>query len=380
MGEFLGFFRKIKGQVAAYFLLIVSIAVSVAMSEFAARKFLYEEYAPVNGKKIVSLMIGESIYPDNPIERRPYFLYVNRPGFEAHGVVQHNQYGYRGRDVNKEKEKGTIRILALGASTTYGYMLDSPAQAWPAQLEKILKKKFPGSNIEVINGGLPGALSSETLTAYLFRDRYFEPDIVVIHNGGNDAAPLFYADYQPDYSSFRKWDPVSVQVRPQEGQLLRNSFLVRWFYSVWLNDQTLSSYIPQPPQWPSKDEIKANIEKNQPVGYERYLDLLVQQIKRDGARPVLFPFYLAEKSVYKELPKEARYVEEIHELDEMAINKNISAMRLVAKNNGVPFIELSKGSIPNQYFFDHCHLKEGGEAIKANFVAEQIVPIIAGIK
>jgi lysophospholipase L1-like esterase len=356
--------------------LAASVAISVAISEFAARYALYEKYAPVNGKKIVSLMIGDSIAPDSPIERRPYFLYINRPGFMVRGVEQHNQYGHRGPEVTHHKPKGTIRVLAIGASTTYGYMLDSPAQAWPAQLEKILRKRFPSLNVEVINAGLPGGLSSEALIAYLFRDRYFEPDIVVVHNGGNDAAPLFYADYRPDYSSFRKWDPVGVQVRPVEGYLLRNSFLVRWFYSVWLNDQTLSSYIPQPPQWPSTEEINANILKNQPVGYERYLDLLVQQIKRDGAQPVLFPFYLADKSVYRELPKEARYVEPIHDLDEIAINKNISAMKLIAKNNDVPFIELGKGSIPNKYFFDHCHLKEEGEAIKANFVAERISPMI----
>lgn len=379
MNLLLKIFEKIRIRVAAFFLLTASIAISVAVSEFAARHVLYEKYAPVNGKKIVSLMIGDSIAPDNPIERRPYFLYINRPGFMAHGAEQHNQYGHRGPEVNQHKPKGSIRVLAIGASTTYGYMLDSSAQAWPAQLEKILQKKFPGSNVEVINAGLPGGLSSEALTAYLFRDRYFESDIVVVHNGGNDAAPLFYTDYQPDYSSFRKWDPIGVQVRPVEGYLLRHSFLVRWIYSVWLNDQTLSNYIPQPPQWPSKEEIKANIQKNQPVGYERYLDLLVQQIKQDGAQPVLFPFYLADKSVYRELPKEARYVESIHELDEIAINKNISVMKLVAKKHEVPFIELGRGSIPNKYFFDHCHLKEEGEAIKANFVAERIAPMIARI-
>jgi lysophospholipase L1-like esterase len=376
MNFILNFYNKIRGHLAGFLLVVFSIAISIAFAEFSAQYFLYERFSPSNGKRIVSIMVGDSIAPDNPIERRPYFLYVNRPGYTSKDAVQHNQFGYRGPEISQKKPKGTIRILAIGASTTYGYMLDSPAQAWPAQLEKILSKSFSDKKIEVINAGLPGGLSSESLISYLFRDRYFEPDIVVIHNGGNDAAPLFYADYQPDYSSFRKWDPIGVQVRPAEGYLLKRSFLVRWIYSVWLNDQNLASYIPQPPQWPSNSEMKINIEKNQPIGYERYLELLVQQIQRDGAQAVLFPFYLADKSVYKELPKEARYVESIHDLDEKAINKNIATMKLIGKKYEAPYIELSKGSIPNGFFFDHCHLKEDGETIKASFVAEKLTPLV----
>lgn len=379
MDSILFFLKNLWGRVSGFILVALSIAASLAFAEFSARHFLYERFAPPNGKRFVSVMIGDSIAPENPIERRPYFLYINRPGYVSKGIAQHNQFGYRGREVHQQKPKGTIRILAIGGSTTYGYLLNSPEQAWPAQLEKILSAKFTGVNIEVINAGLPGGLSSESLISYLFRDRYFEPDIVVIHNGGNDGAPLFYADYQPDYSSFRKWDPVSVQVRPMEGYLLKHFFLARWIYSVWLNDQTLSSYIPQPPQWPSKAEIKENIGKNQAIGYERYLELLVQQIWQDGAEPILFPFYLADKSVYKQLPNDARYVEPIHDMNEKAIEGNLNVMKKTALKYGVPYIELPKGSIPDRFFFDHCHLKEQGEEIKANFVAEKLLPMIERI-
>jgi len=51
MDLLLKFFEKIWIRTASFLLLAASVAISVAISEFAARYALYEKYAPVNGKK-----------------------------------------------------------------------------------------------------------------------------------------------------------------------------------------------------------------------------------------------------------------------------------------------------------------------------------------
>ena len=53
-------------------------------------------------------------------------------------------------------EKKTLRIIALGSSTTAGYGVSNPAFAYPTQLRIGLEKALPGIDIEVINRGIGG--------------------------------------------------------------------------------------------------------------------------------------------------------------------------------------------------------------------------------
>ena len=53
----------------------------------------------------------------------------------------------------------------------------------------------------MVNAGLPYATSAELLAGYMFRHRYLDPDLVIIHErGGNDTSPLMYEDYNPEYT------------------------------------------------------------------------------------------------------------------------------------------------------------------------------------
>lgn len=68
--------------------------------------------------------------------------------------VERNEDGSRGLLVRREKAAGTIRVLCLGDSTTFGTGVPARA-AFPAQLMKELGKAL-GQNVEVINAGAPG--------------------------------------------------------------------------------------------------------------------------------------------------------------------------------------------------------------------------------
>ena len=157
------------------------------------------------------MILLEEVDKEQALNERPhpYLLWENTPEYiSPEGIRQTNNLGYRNKeDLDFTKDAKVFRILALGGSTTWGYLLDDPDDTWPSQLEGILNDALSENSdfdkIEVINGGLNYATSAELLLHYLFRDRYLDPDIVIIHTGGNDAKLLLFHDYNPDYSFFR---------------------------------------------------------------------------------------------------------------------------------------------------------------------------------
>ncbi len=108
----------------------------------------------------------------------------------------HNSLGYRGDEFEPNKEVGTIRIVTIGGSTTYGVGVNNE-DTWPFQLEQELGEPF-----EVINLGIPGHSSAENLiqTALLLSD--LQPDLAIYHIGLNDIRNTNIHNLKSDYSNY----------------------------------------------------------------------------------------------------------------------------------------------------------------------------------
>jgi len=97
------------------------------------------------------------------------------------------------------KPPGTIRIVCLGDSVTFGYRVpvvwpDRPTEydpdwlPYPMLLEKHLRAANPRRNIEVITMAVPGYTSHQGL-AWLRREiARLEPDLLTVSFGWNDAS------------------------------------------------------------------------------------------------------------------------------------------------------------------------------------------------
>jgi hypothetical protein len=97
------------------------------------------------------------------------------------------------------RQSGTIRIVCLGDSVTFGYRVpvvwpDKPTEydpdwlPYPMLLEKHLRAANPGRNIEVITMAVPGYTSNQGL-AWLRRDvARLQPDLLTVSFGWNDAS------------------------------------------------------------------------------------------------------------------------------------------------------------------------------------------------
>ena len=101
-----------------------------------------------------------------------------------------NSKGFRGEDFTEQKKPGVIRVLTLGASSTFGYF-DRDEETYPAYLEQILNRRWPGDvTVEVINLGIPHLKAENILDLFLTEGIKLDPDVVTFSEGNNDAGKM----------------------------------------------------------------------------------------------------------------------------------------------------------------------------------------------
>jgi hypothetical protein len=321
-----------------------------------------------NGKWIVETNLGHKF--DNTkqsIISHPYLLYVNNPNY-FDSVLQHNSLGYRSSEFKIVKDSNTFRILALGGSTTYGYLNKDPNKTWPAILQKKLQA-ITTKKVEVINAGLNYATSAELLAAYIFRHRFLSPDLIIFHEGGNDVFPEIFPNYNPEYTHFRSHGNGTKLRKGERFLLYSNVF--KLFYTFWLNS-TGTVYSPQPFDYEqlNKSEVKERIANDSNyIGFKRNVDLLITLARLEGSKILLMSFLNAPRDRIYETRSELRNI-----VDEYiyATNKNNEIMRNLCSLNKVNFIQLDPGLFKTEWFIDNCHLYEPGEETKAQILFDQL--------
>lgn len=104
-------------------------------------------------------------------------------------IVKTNSHGFRSREFITEKPKGVYRIICIGGSTTVqGNTNDA---TYPAILEKILKNKYPGLEIEVLNFGI-GRTESGYWGDRLDELFKYQPDMIIQYNAVNDICWRYF--------------------------------------------------------------------------------------------------------------------------------------------------------------------------------------------
>jgi acyl-CoA thioesterase-1 len=80
-----------------------------------------------------------------------------------------------------------LQIVALGSSTTFGWMASSPANAYPAQLQADLAGMFPRVHVNVLNRGIGGQDAAEEVLRLDSDAIAPKPSIVIWQVGANGA-------------------------------------------------------------------------------------------------------------------------------------------------------------------------------------------------
>ena len=108
------------------------------------------------------------------------------PNTDYYGWFKINSLGFRGKEFSPEKEQGVFRIICLGGSTTLDVGSVGKDLSWPEVLEQELNQKFPHQKFEVINAGVGGYTSLDSLINFQLRIQYYNPDLVIFYHAYND--------------------------------------------------------------------------------------------------------------------------------------------------------------------------------------------------
>ena len=122
--------------------------------------------------------------------QKPYSdYYKGRPSRSKKNPV--NSIGLRGPEISPKKDR-TLRILCLGASTTYGDNLEY-CETYPAMLQEMLNRDYGAGRYEVINAGQPGFNLNHIISFVKHEGLSLNPDIVLLLSVNNNfKAPGFW--------------------------------------------------------------------------------------------------------------------------------------------------------------------------------------------
>jgi lysophospholipase L1-like esterase len=81
----------------------------------------------------------------------------------------------------------TVRIVAIGSSSTQGVGASAPNQSYPAQLRALLGLALPATDFEVSNLGVGGETAAMTVERLRREIPRLKPDLVIWQVGTNDA-------------------------------------------------------------------------------------------------------------------------------------------------------------------------------------------------
>ena len=88
---------------------------------------------------------------------------------------ENNGLGFRGPEVMQNRSSGSVRVVCMGSSESYG-LFESPGREWPAQLQEQLSTQ----KYEIVNASLVG-FNLTSYDAYLKKHVFdLKPDIIVL--------------------------------------------------------------------------------------------------------------------------------------------------------------------------------------------------------
>lgn len=112
---------------------------------------------------------------------KPHLEYTYKQG-ASELFVYTNSLGLSDEEIDPNNKDHELRILFLGDSFTWGGYSGNLPEALPNLLEEKLQphNKFPGTDIQVINAGVPGYGTKQEVALYKKLAPIISPDIVIL--------------------------------------------------------------------------------------------------------------------------------------------------------------------------------------------------------
>lgn len=284
-----------------------------------------------------------------------------------------NEKGYRGRNFQADKPEGTIRIIIYGGSAVF----DASGGNWPHRVEKMLKQKgFPEA--QVINAGIPGHASFDSLGRLFSEGHLFNPDYVVLYNAWNDIK--YFKMTKPLLRLFRPSEK-SVDPRVQyHGMIDRALCRCSKQYLLVREKYLLSKYRLGPEGPKPSGEYGSETSSIALRQFRLNVEMFVDAARNIGATPVLMTQarLVARNNTQEQREKiQYDYVLLTHEALCEAFEKTDEIIADVAEKKSVFLIDASKQITGKDYVFDdHVHLTASGSEELADITARRLMELL----
>jgi lysophospholipase L1-like esterase len=266
--------------------------------------------------------------------------------------VHVNSLGTRGAEFHPSKPAGTLRILSLGDSNTFGWGLTED-ECYSGLIEKALPKHLANmKRVEVINAGV-NAWSYAQMHTYLREHGLkFQPDVVILA----DANPWtqFSDRNSPEFVK-------SFMRRVQLKNLLRRFATYHYVVEYRLRDvyeQTRARFIPMDPK---QDTFFKEQQKDPDAFFREHIAAICRLALTNGVKPVLLhmPYTYQLKTPEPSIVRRAK--------------------TQVSRELNVPLVdmmpELKAGGEELFLEGDHAHLNVRGNQL----VAQRLVPVLLDV-
>jgi hypothetical protein len=291
--------------------------------------------------------------------------------------------GTRFDSIARERDAASVRVVAIGGSTTRNYFLP-PEHRYPSILEDLLNENEDSRRFQVLNAGMDWWTTKHSHINYVTYLRGWNPDVAVVMHAINDlyrsfSPPRFaIGDYDPQWTHF--YGPAIRGARPRTwvGSILNGPVAWelnrRWYAQLRFREQDYDLA-----EFRSLPEFEASLRS------------LVRTLRADGVEVILvtqpslynadmnrherallwFPstFCLRPDGLWRRpvpgAPAMARAMEAYNEV-----------IIRVASDEGVQVVDAAR-SVPRTvaYFADDVHYTEQGSAALAATVAPAVLTV-----
>jgi lysophospholipase L1-like esterase len=312
--------------------------------------------------------------------------YRLRPNQRA-GAVSINERGFRGGPMPDAKAPGERRVIVLGGSTAYGYLLDETEKVFPAVLERRLAAAPPpgAASVSVWNCGVVGYDSAQELALLAHDLAHAAPDLVILFDGWND---LHVSGRTPPGAPLRTGGFGDLEARvarteePLRG-LLRASAFFRGL------ERKAARF---------RLEAEERAAAGRPLGvfaehpaalprYRRNLTAAVRLARAFGARALLAPQPEAHLRAEPVPEAEARVRAEERAPGYSAYARAVypkfrDAAREVAAAEGAAYLDATRlfDGREERVFLDDCHLDPAGMEVVAAALEPVVRELLSGVR
>jgi len=390
-------------SVIKYYLImfLVCAVVAVALAEIYFRVISPTEYYTAeNLMTNHAIEYEDAIFARSAIIQKKKDVVPFKPDRTLSSIRYHiNSQGYRGREFTVEKPDSVTRIIVYGGSQVFGTAANEPND-WPHLMEAYLKSK--GYNtVEVINAGVPGHASFDSVGRLFSEGHRYSPDIVILDNAWNDIK--YFKEKKPLFRVFKPakpWlDPRLYYRFPGDRYLsehlqvygrIRNN-LMNWYVGGGLEARQAASGQETKRSTDNAIDLKGingagaggifiPVSEYALSQFKLNVQSFVDLAKNIHAIPVLMtqPRLVSRENTPDQ---KKRIVYDFVGLDHNAtiwsFEKTDAIYRKVAKQKSSTLIDVSSILTGiDEYFVDHVHLSKSGNEATARFVGDEIIHIL----